>query len=138
MSLIKSSLVAGGSSLQTYLRDGNNIHTEQIGEWIFVEGEGFSSEDIGYWRLSGKGLNVQLFSLWGNVNGTLTLTLQYRDNPVFQISLAASDIAKGISFPTLIIPKRFDLVFSTTGFISKIFLTAKEIAICEDLTLLRQ
>lgn len=138
MSLIKSSLVAGGSSLQTYVKDGNNIHTDSIEEWIFLEATDLALNTDYFWRISEQNRVIRLMSLWAVTTGTIYLRLQYQRTDTFLVSYSGIQANAGIAFPSFVIPPKYDLAMSFNAPVSNLILTAKEVSVTETLTLSKQ
>lgn len=137
MSLVKGSINTGGNSLQSYLKDGNNLHTEFVEEWILIEDQNIAASTGCLWRLSERDLNVRLVSLWANTTGSILVNVQSRGTAFFSIAITNAQATNGYLFPTFIVPSKFDLTITPSAATSKLFLTAKEIAITENSFLAR-
>ncbi|MGL5805391.1 MAG: hypothetical protein ACRC11_08100 [Xenococcaceae cyanobacterium] len=135
--LNKTAISVGGGSLQVYQKDGNNLHTEFIEEWILIEDQNLLKNTNVYWRLNERDFNVRLVSLWAVTTGDITINIQSRGVVIFPILIAKTQANNGYNFPSLIVPSKFDLAISCTQDITKLFITAKEISICENLPLSR-
>jgi hypothetical protein len=138
MSLVKNSLIAGGQSLQTYLKDGNNLHTENVAEWIVLEDQGLSAATNYYWRLSERETHVQLMSLWAVTTNNITLKIQSRGVDLFPITISGVLAATGFPFLGLVLPYKYDILVNGMAAISRILITAKEVSIPEMISFSRQ
>lgn len=137
MSLTKGSLIVGGGSLQTYLKDGNNLHTEFVEEWILIEDSGLVKNTNYTLRLSDRNFDLRPVSLWATTTGNITLKIQLRGTDIFSFTVTAAQSANGYGIQNLIVPSKYDLVFTPAEAVTRFFLTAKQISICENLPLSR-
>ncbi|MGL5878209.1 MAG: hypothetical protein ACRC2V_10575 [Xenococcaceae cyanobacterium] len=137
MSLQKGALIVGGGSLQTYLKDGNNLHTEFVEEWILIEDQNLLKNTSFYWRLSDRNFDIRLVGLWATTTGNITINIQSRGVNLFPIVVTNVQAASGYNFSSLIVPSKYDLAISCPQDITKLFLIAKQISICENFPLSR-
>jgi hypothetical protein len=137
MSLQKTAITVGGGSLQVYLKDGNNLHTEFVEEWIVIEDQNLIRNTNYFWRLSDRNFNVRLVSLWATTTGQINLTLQNRGTVLFTLAISNTSAASGFVFPPVVISSKKDLVISGAQDITRLFMTAKEVSICETIVLSR-
>lgn len=135
--LNKSAIIVGGGSLQVYQKDGNNLHTEFVEEWILIEDQNIAKNVSAFWRLNERDFYVRLVSLWAVTTGNITINIQSRGLNLLPIVITNTQAANGYIFPSLIVPSKFDLSLICTQDITKLFMTAKEISICENLPLSR-
>jgi len=135
--LNKTAISVGGGSLQVYQKDGNNLHTDFVEEWILIEDQNLAKNTNFFWRLSDREFNIKLVSLWAVTTGTITFSLQSRGTSLLSFPITNTQAANGFLFPALVVPAKFDLVLNSAQDITKLFLTAKEISICENLPLSR-
>lgn len=136
--LNKAAIQVGGGSLQVYQKDGNNLHTEFVEEWIILEDQNLAKNTNYFWRLSNKDFTVRLVSLWANTTGTITLKLQNQGIDILSIPITNTQASNGYVFPALIVPSNFVLVLTCPQDIIKLFMTAKEVSVCENLSFSRQ
>jgi hypothetical protein len=129
MSLTKNSLVAGGSSIQTYLKEGNNINTEPVEEWIVIEDRNLLKNTGYQWRLGDRDFNIRLVSLWAITTGNIVITIQNKGTNVIILAINNTQAASGFVFPTLVLPSKLDILITPAENVASLFLFAKEIAI---------
>jgi hypothetical protein len=138
MSLVKGSIIVGGSSLQTYAKDGNNLHSEFVEEWIVIEDQNLAININHYWRLRDKETSIRLVSLWASTTNNIVFKIANQGIDILNLTISSAQASAGFVFPVLVLPAKYDIVIVPSAAIARLFLFAKQVAIAENFSLARQ
>ncbi len=133
--LIKTSIPVGNGAIQTYQKNGLNVNTEGVEEYLIFEAIALDANEGRVFKASNS--YIRLLSLWA-LNTTGNITLSIRTGPantlLTTLTINNAIATTGFTFPFFILIPEQDFLVSSNQPVGYLKIFAKQVYITDNIS----